>query len=51
VQVLTNPVLRRSLGAGGRRLVEQQYDWGKLGARLVARLQQLREDARRAPAA
>jgi len=48
VRMLRSPELRQRLAEGGRRLVEQRYNWARLGERLAARLEDL--VARRATA-
>jgi glycosyltransferase involved in cell wall biosynthesis len=45
IRVLASPDLRARLGANGRRLIEERYDWAKLGAALELRLLALRERA------
>ena len=47
VRILRSPALRQRLAEGGRRLVEQRYNWARLGERLAARLEEL--VGRRAP--
>lgn len=37
--LLTDPALRRRIGAGGRRLVESRYGWDRIGERLGALLE------------
>jgi glycosyltransferase involved in cell wall biosynthesis len=36
IELLDDPARRRALGHAGRQLVEEQYDWSTLGARLNA---------------
>jgi glycosyltransferase involved in cell wall biosynthesis len=40
VRVLRDPGLRRTLSEGGRRLMEQKYDWSVLGAKLLELVQE-----------
>jgi glycosyltransferase involved in cell wall biosynthesis len=41
VRVLQSPALRARLAEGGRRLIEREYDWAVLGARLAGKLTDL----------
>jgi polysaccharide biosynthesis protein PslH len=41
LRVLADPALAQRVGAAGRRLVEEEYDWTALGARLAAELRRL----------
>jgi glycosyltransferase involved in cell wall biosynthesis len=44
-QVFEDAALREKLAAGGRALVEREYDWGKLTSRLIDLIEQMLRDA------
>jgi len=41
VEILKSPELRAKISSGGRKLIEEQYDWRKLGAEIESMLEEL----------